>query len=175
MKYREVFPHLYQLNAVYLSVVFLRFFSITGIPLQLTENKDFATLNLIVFTWYIKWPFLNKIFFLQSLLLILFFYYSSIKTLPLYSLLSTHNGIVLSTYSLLKSIKQRYSSFLQFSYEFNTKFGLFHGKVTGKTKRTDETKFDLFLLNHESDISAALWLFISVYTFPEHDIYRFQD
>jgi hypothetical protein len=175
VKYREVFSHLYQLNAVYVSVLFLRFFSLTDISLQLIENKDFAALNLIVFTWYRKWPFLNRNFSLQSLLLILFFYYSSIKTLPLYWLLSTHNDIVLPTYSLLKSIKQRYSSFLQFPHDFNTKCGLFQGKVTGKTKRTDETKFDLFLLNHESDISAALWLFISVYNFPEHDIYRFQD
>jgi hypothetical protein len=171
VKWREVFfSPLYQLNAVYVSVVFLRFFSLTGIPLQLIENKDFATLNLIVFTRYRKWPFLNRTFSLQSLLLISFFCYSVIKALSLYWLHPTNNDTVLPTYYLLKSIKQCFSSFLQFSHEFKTKFGLFHAKVTAKTKRTNETKFHLFLLNHVYDMSAAVWLFVSVYTFPEHDI-----
>ncbi len=42
VKYHNIFPPFYQLNAVYVSVVFLGFPTPTDIHYKLIKNKDFA-------------------------------------------------------------------------------------------------------------------------------------
>jgi hypothetical protein len=141
VKYHNIFPHLYHLNAVNASAVFLRFFTSTDIRLRLIENKDFATFNLIVSICFQKYPFFNRAFSLQSFSLNLFFCSSFIETFSLYWLLSTNNDILLPTNDRFKSIKQRYSSFLQFPHEFYTKCGLFHRK--SRKRQNEPTKLNL--------------------------------